>query len=62
MTTKPQSAPAAPKEAASAGLRAFFKIAERWQLSNDEALILLGQPGRSTFFEWKKGHTPSQIG
>ena len=27
---------------------------ERWQLSADEQIALLGSPGRSTFFKWKK--------
>jgi hypothetical protein len=42
-------------------LEAFFKIAERWKLSTDEQIILLGSPGRSTFFKWKKegGNLPN---
>lgn len=35
--------------------RAFFRIADLWGLSSDDARVLLGQPGRSTFFSWKKG-------
>ncbi|MBP2510292.1 uncharacterized protein (DUF2384 family) [Agrobacterium tumefaciens] len=35
-------------------LEAFFKIAERWNLSTDDQILLLGSPGRSTFFKWKK--------
>ncbi len=38
----------------AAGLRAFARIAELWQLSVDEQLCLLGQPPRSTFFAWRK--------
>jgi hypothetical protein len=37
----------------AAGLRAFFNIARDWQLSVDEQIVLLGAPGRSTFFKWK---------
>jgi uncharacterized protein (DUF2384 family) len=37
-----------------AELEAFFNIAERWRLSTDEQIALLGSPGRSTFFRWKK--------
>jgi hypothetical protein len=37
-----------------AELEAFFAIAERWGLSTDEQIALLGSPGRSTFFKWKK--------
>src|SRR5258707_11838187 len=43
---------------AEAALRAFFEIAERWELSTEEQIKLLGSPPRSTFFKWKKegGH------
>jgi hypothetical protein len=39
----------------AAGLRAFFAIAEKWRLSNEEAMVLLGRPARTTFYNWKKG-------
>jgi hypothetical protein len=35
-------------------LRTFFRIAERWGLSADEQMTLLGVMTRSTFFKWKK--------
>lgn len=35
-------------------LEAFFMIAEKWKLSTDDQIRLLGSPGRSTFFKWKK--------
>lgn len=35
-------------------LEAFFAIAEKWKLSTDDQIRLLGSPGRSTFFKWKK--------
>ncbi|MAS04166.1 MAG: DUF2384 domain-containing protein [Rhodobiaceae bacterium] len=35
-------------------LQAFFRMAERWNLSTDQQMILLGSPPRSTFFKWKK--------
>lgn len=38
----------------TAELEAFFRIAEKWKLSNDEQIKILGSPGRSTFFKWKK--------
>jgi hypothetical protein len=38
----------------AAGLRAFARIAQAWGLTVDEQLVLLGQPGRSTFFAWRK--------
>ena len=33
---------------------AFAKLAEDWELSTDAQITLLGSPGRSTFFKWKK--------
>ena len=35
-------------------LRAFFRIAQLWNLSNDEQMILLGISARSTYYKWKK--------
>ena len=35
-------------------LQAFFGMAERWHLSAEEQILLLGSPGRSTYFKWKK--------
>src|SRR5690242_15022486 len=42
-------------------LEAFFGMADRWRLSADEQIVLLGSPGRSTFFKWKKegGNLPA---
>lgn len=34
-------------------LRAFFNLADRWQLSDSEARILLGQPSPRTYSRWK---------
>ncbi len=42
-----------------AGLRAFYRIVEKWRIGNDHAMILLGQPSRATFFKWKKGEVAS---
>jgi len=36
-------------------MRAFFRIAEAWQLSNEEQRALLGWPPESTFFKYKAG-------
>jgi hypothetical protein len=51
-------APVALKSARHQGipaeLEAFFAIAERWRLSTEEQIALLGSPARSTFFKWKK--------
>lgn len=34
--------------------RAFFRIMDAWSVSNEDARTLLGRPGRSTFFAFKK--------
>ena len=51
-------APVAPKSTGAQGIPAeletFFAIAEKWRLSTDEQIALLGSPARSTFFKWKK--------
>lgn len=57
---KPIAAPSAPaysSDMIGAGLRAFFNIAETWQVSNAQAMLLLGSPSRSTFQKWKSGDT-----
>jgi hypothetical protein len=41
------------RELSAAGLRAFFNIARDWGLNTDAQMVLLGTPGRSTFFKWK---------
>ncbi|MCE7031459.1 MbcA/ParS/Xre antitoxin family protein [Lysobacter sp. GX 14042] len=35
-------------------LRAFFNITRLWDLSTEQERTLLGSPGRSTFFRWKR--------
>ena len=49
---KAQNKPSS-RDLSAAGLRAFFNIARDWGLSTDEQMVLLGAPGRSTFFKWK---------
>lgn len=41
-------------EKSRAGLIAFFSIAQELGLDAEQQRILLGSPGRTTFFEWKK--------
>ena len=36
------------------GLRAFFRLAERWNLRIAEQRKLLGDPPESTFYKWKR--------
>jgi hypothetical protein len=45
----------------AAGLRAFLKIAHDWTLSADEQIVLLGSPGRSTFFKWKQAPETARL-
>jgi hypothetical protein len=40
----------------SAGLRAFWKIAELWQLTDEEQITLLGLTSQSTLRRWRSGH------
>jgi len=60
----PRGAARAPSMAdmSAAGLRAFFKIASAWDLSADEQIVLLGSPGRSTFFKWKNAPLTARLG
>ncbi len=44
--------------AAAAGLRAFVRIAQLWNLSISEQLALLGIASRSTYFKWRKEPHP----
>ncbi|MGH7444801.1 MAG: MbcA/ParS/Xre antitoxin family protein [Longimicrobiales bacterium] len=50
-TIQPDPSPA---RVAQAGLRTFFRIAGLWRLSVEEQITLLGSPGRSTYYKWKK--------
>lgn len=43
-----------PKTASGPALRAFFRLAERWDLNVEQQMKLLGVSARSTFFNWKK--------
>lgn len=55
MAAHEQPAPAVDRKGLSGPvLRTFFRIAERWDLSVDEQLTLLGLTARSTFFKWRK--------
>jgi hypothetical protein len=43
-------------------LRAFFNLAERWDLSDRQARVLLGGPAARTYARWKAGHfVPARI-
>ena len=49
---KAQNKPSS-RDLSAAGLRAFFNIARDWGLNTDEQMVLLGPPGRATFFKWQ---------
>jgi hypothetical protein len=57
---KTQSKPSS-REISAAGLRAFFNIARDWNLNTDEQMVLLGGPGRSTFFKWKSAPNTADL-
>jgi hypothetical protein len=44
---------------ASAGLKAFFRLADLWHLGTAEQMTLLGLTARSTFYQWKR--TPPAV-
>ncbi|MGY0559294.1 MbcA/ParS/Xre antitoxin family protein [Luteimonas sp. A277] len=55
MTVSATKAPPVPnRDLAGPALRAFFNITRLWGLSTEQERLLLGSPGRSTFFRWKR--------
>jgi len=46
-------------EKAQAGLATFFSFASEWGLNNEQQMKLLGEPGRTTFYKWKRGNIGS---
>ena len=50
-----------PRQMATAGLRAFERIALAWNLTVEQQLVLLGQPPRSTYFAWRKHPDRAQV-
>lgn len=42
------------RDLATPALRAFFNITRQWGLNNEQERVLLGSPGRSTFYRWKR--------
>ena len=52
------------RDLATPALRAFFNITDRWGLGNEQERVLLGSPGRSTFYRWKRnlsGQLPHDV-
>lgn len=60
-TIEKRSAQPSSRDVSAAGLRAFFNIARDWALSTDEQMVLLGSPGRSTFFKWKSAPESAEL-
>lgn len=63
MSSEPESAPVR-RDLAGPALRAFFQITRRWDLTTDQERRLLGNPGRSTYFRWKRdqaGQVPHDV-
>ena len=51
--TLPRRAAAARGRRDAVALKTFFRLAAEWGLTTEEQLVLLGRPGRSTFYRWK---------
>jgi Protein of unknown function (DUF2384) len=49
--------PAAPDQARrdEVAVRAFFRLADLWGLTMEEARVLLGRPSRARLYNWKAG-------
>jgi len=41
------------------GLKTYFRIMEDWEISDTDAMILLGKPSRALFYKWKKSEVSS---
>lgn len=50
-----QSSEFSEHELGSVALKAFFSLAEAWQLTREEAQVLLGSPSESTYYRWRQG-------
>jgi hypothetical protein len=46
--------PANRRRLSGPGMRTFLAIADLWNLSEDERLLVLGMPSRSTYYGWVK--------
>ncbi len=55
----PDNSTVSKHDMAEAGLLAYFSIAGEWGINTSEQRTLLGNPGRSRFFELKAGKTYS---
>jgi len=48
-----------PSKTAQVALKVFFNIMNEWNVRNQDQIILLGKPGSTTFYNWKKGQVSS---
>lgn len=51
---KSQFTPADRRRLSAPGLRTFLAIADLWELTDEERLLVLGMPSRSTYYSWVK--------
>lgn len=54
--------PAARRELTPAAVRGVEQLAERWQLTTEQVCRLLGDVPQSTWFAWKAGKPPADLG
>jgi hypothetical protein len=52
-----RSDPAVRRQLSAPAMRAFFRLATIWELTNEEQRALLGWPPPSTFYKYKAGQT-----
>lgn len=48
-----------PSKTAKVALKVFFNIMNEWDIRNQDQITLLGKPGSTTFYNWKKGQVSS---
>ena len=48
-----------PSKTAKVALKVFISIMSAWDVKNQDQITLLGKPGSTTFYNWKKGHVSS---
>lgn len=49
------------KRKSEVAIKAFFNIADLWQLKNEDAMVLLGSPGRTHFYGLKKDPSAANL-
>lgn len=53
--------PSKNKQLSVVAIKTFFNITKAWGLTSDQERILLGMPGRTNFFEWKKDPSTANL-